>query len=53
MPTIKHYTNYQDILEFLNANPHWIAGFTNGEGSFTASLFLDKDAMWGVVPQCE
>jgi hypothetical protein len=30
MPTIKHYTNYEDILEFLNANPHWIAGFTNG-----------------------
>jgi len=53
MPTIKHYTNYEEILEFLNSNPNWIAGFTNGEGSFTASLFLDKDAMWGVVPQCE
>ena len=76
MPTIKHYTNYEEILaparhsvarggpahfvrgEFLNSNPkgrrpqrglrpNWIAGFTNGEGSFTASLFLDKDAMWG------
>jgi len=53
MLTMKHYTNYQEILDFLNANPNWIAGFTNGEGSFTASLFLDKDAMWGVVPQCE
>lgn len=53
MPTIKHYTNYEEILEFLNDNPTWIAGFTNGEGSFTASLFLDKDSMWGVVPQCE
>lgn len=53
MPTIKHYTNYEEILEFLNSNPNWIAGFTNGEGSFTASLFLDKHAMWGVVPQCE
>jgi len=53
MLTIKHYTHYQDFLDFLNANPNWISGFTNGEGSFTASLFLDKDAMWGVVPQCE
>jgi len=53
MLTMKHYTNYQEIIDFLNANPNWIAGFTNGEGSFTASLFLDKDAMWGVVPQCE
>lgn len=50
---MKHYTNYQEILDFLNANPNWIAGFTNGEGSFTASFFLEKDAMWGVVPQCE
>lgn len=32
MSTIKHYTNYDEILEFKNANPNWIAGFTNGEG---------------------
>lgn len=53
MPTVKHYTNYEEILTFLVSNPNWLAGFANGEGSFTASLYLDKDAMWGIVPQCE
>jgi len=53
MLKIKHFINYDDILAFLNSNPNWLSGFTNGEGSFTASLFLDKDAMWGIVPQCE
>jgi len=53
MSIIKHYVNYKEILKFLEENPIWISGFTNGEGSFTASLFLDKDAMWGMVPQCE
>jgi hypothetical protein len=28
MLTIKHYTNYEEIL--LNSNPNWIAGFTKG-----------------------
>jgi|NOAtaT_6_FD_contig_121_524477_length_1411_multi_5_in_0_out_0_1 hypothetical protein len=53
MPSIKHYTEYQDILSYLKENPVWVSSFANGEGSFTASLFLDKDAMWGIVPQCE
>ena len=42
MPTIKHYTNYEEILEFLNDNPTWIAGFTNGEGSFRPAMSLCK-----------
>ena len=53
MPSIKHFTEFKDILAYFKENPVWISSFANGEGSFTASLFLDKDSMWGVVPQCE
>lgn len=53
MPSIKHYTEYLEILSYLKENPVWVSSFANGEGSFTASLFLDKDATWGIVPQCE
>nr|YP_010500140.1 hypothetical protein ODF01_mgp11 [Gormaniella terricola]UWV18317.1 hypothetical protein [Gormaniella terricola] len=41
------------LYSSLKKNPHFIAGFTTGEGSFTASLQFSEKAMWGFWPQCE
>jgi hypothetical protein len=43
----------QALSNFLIANPHWVSGFIDGEGCFTASLFLDKDMTWGLQAQAE
>lgn len=53
MHSIKHYTNSDQILKYLQANPVWVSAFTNGEGSFTASAIIDTRAQWGLFPQCE
>jgi hypothetical protein len=51
--TINHFTNSNQILTYLRANPSWISGFVCGEGSFTASSIIDLRAKWGIFPQCE
>lgn len=51
--TINHFTNSNQILTYLQANPSWTSGFVCGEGSFTASSIIDLRAKWGIFPQCE
>jgi hypothetical protein len=53
MLKIKHFTNSNQILNYLRENPVWVSAFANGEGSFTASFTTDLRAMWGLFPQCE
>ena len=45
---IKHFTNQEDILEYLKKCPQWIAGFAAGEGSFSAYAYFDKANTWGL-----
>jgi hypothetical protein len=40
MLKIKHFTNSNQILNYLRENPVWVSAFANGEGSFTASFTL-------------
>lgn len=53
MKKFNHFTSSDQILSYLQANPSWVSGFVNGEGSFTASLMLNNRALWGLWPQCE
>lgn len=53
MSNFNHFTSSDQILNYLRANPSWVSGFVNGEGSFTASFMLDSRALWGIWPQCE
>lgn len=53
MAKINHFLTKDDILIYLKANPVWIAAFTSGEGSFTASFMVRPKSMWGLLPQCE
>jgi len=53
MKNLIHFTSSSQILSYLQANPSWVSGFVNGEGSFTASFMTDGRALWGIWPQCE
>jgi hypothetical protein len=53
MQNFNHFTSSEQILSYLRANPSWVSGFVNGEGSFTASFMTDVRALWGIWPQCE
>jgi hypothetical protein len=53
MKKFNHFTSSDQILSYLQANPSWVSGFVNGEGSFTASFMTDVRALWGIWPQCE
>jgi len=53
MKKFNHFTSSNQILSYLQANPSWVSGFVNGEGSFTASFMTDVRALWGIWPQCE
>jgi hypothetical protein len=53
MKKFDHFTSSNQILSYLQANPSWVSGFVNGEGSFTASFMTDVRALWGIWPQCE
>ena len=50
---IKHYTNVEDTLKYLKANPAFVSGFTSGEGCFSAYLGVDTSLTWGLQPCCE
>jgi hypothetical protein len=47
------FSDLQALKTFVLANPHWLSGFVDGEGCFTASLFLDQDMTWGLQAQAE
>lgn len=47
------FSDLQALITFVKANPYWLSGFIDGEGCFTASLFLDKDMTWGLQAQAE
>lgn len=45
-----HFKEKLKILEFLKENPMWLAGFTSGEGCFTAYLSYEIKALWSLQP---
>ena len=50
---IKHFYSIKETLNYLQANPAFVSGFTSGEGCFTAYIGIDIDLTWGIQPSCE
>lgn len=46
----KHFNDSNQILNYLRANPAFVSGFVNGEGSFTASAIIDSKMGYPLFP---
>jgi len=44
----KYYNNLDEMVKYFIKNPAWIAGFSSGEGSFTAYVYFDQANTWGI-----
>ena len=45
---VQHFNNSKAILQYLTANPIYVAAFTAGEGCFTAYIGLEPSNTWGI-----